>query len=78
MLDAELATALGKVEYVSGGDEHGILHNVPDGALPVGSTLQLIPSHCDPTCNLHDYLVGVRDERVEELWEIDARGYCQY
>ena len=31
-------------------------------------------SHCDPTVNLHDYFVGVRDGKVEALWEIDARG----
>jgi hypothetical protein len=28
----------------------------------------------DPTVNLHDYFVGVRDGRVETLYEIDARG----
>ena len=52
-----------------------MLHGVPEGALPVGATMQLIPSHCDPTANLHDYFVGVRDGFVEELFEIDARGY---
>lgn len=72
---ADLASALGGVTYTSGGDEHGVLHGVPDGVLPVGATLQLVPSHCDPTCNLHDWLVGVRDGTVEELFEIDARGY---
>lgn len=74
--DPALAAALegGGVTFKSGGDEHGILTNVPNGLLPVGSTLQLVPSHCDPTVNLHDWFVGVRDGTVEALFEIDARG----
>ena len=31
------------VTFANGGDEHGILHNVPQDALPVGSTVQLVP-----------------------------------
>ena len=34
----------------------------------------LIPGHCDPTINLHDWYVGVRNGRVETLWPITARG----
>ena len=39
----------------------------------------LIPGHCDPTVNLHDWYVGVRglkgaDPRVEALWPVAARG----
>ena len=75
MSDASLAALLEGTTYSSGGDEHGVLNGVPEGALPVGSTLQLIPSHCDPTCNLHDWIVAVRDGQVEHVWEIDARGY---
>ena len=40
----------------------------------LGATLQLVPSHCDPTVNLHDFFVGVRGGLVETLFEIDARG----
>lgn len=74
LTDPELARALSTVAFESGGDEHGILRGVERGALPVGSTLQLIPAHCDPTVNLHDWLVAIRDGRVEELWAVDARG----
>jgi D-threonine aldolase len=35
---------------------------------------ELIPGHCDPTVNLHDWYVGVRKGRVEALWPIRARG----
>ena len=72
--DAALAAALASAAFTSGGDEHGILRGVAPGLLPVGATCQLVPSHCDPTVNLHDALVGVRDGRVEALFEIDARG----
>tara|TARA_B110001452_G_scaffold250021_1_gene237952 strand:- start:500 stop:1714 length:1215 start_codon:yes stop_codon:yes gene_type:complete len=70
-LDPELLQA---VSCHNGGDEHGVLRGVPAGQLPLGSTVQLAPSHCDPTVNLHDYLIGVRGGVVECCWPIDARG----
>lgn len=42
---------------------------------PLGDKVRLIPSHCDPTVNLHDWYVCVRGGRVEALWPIVARGY---
>ena len=35
---------------------------------------QLVPGHCDPTVNLHDWFVGVRRGVVEALWPVSARG----
>ena len=75
LIEPALATALEGVTYESGGDEHGILRNVPEHLLPVGSTLQLVPAHCDPTVSLHDFMVGVRDGTVEHVWRVDARGW---
>ena len=68
------------LRYTNGGDEHGVL--VPDGPksrLPsLGRMLWLVPGHCDPTVNLHDYLVGVRGGLahgvVERIIRVDARG----
>ena len=40
----------------------------------LGEKVWLIPGHCDPTVNLHDWYVGVRNGRVEALWPITARG----
>ncbi len=71
--------------YDNGGDEHGILRTAESGpdaapvALPtLGETVWLIPGHCDPTVNLHDWLIGVRggleQGRVEQLLRVDARG----
>ena len=42
--------------------------------LKLGEKVRLIPGHCDPTVNLHDWYVGVRHDRVEALWPISARG----
>lgn len=63
------------VEYIRASDEHGklTLHD-PDRALPLGSKVRLIPGHCDPTVNLHDWYVCYRNDRVESLWPIAARG----
>lgn len=62
--------------YAAANDEHGIVHTRATGdAHPaLGSQLLLVPGHCDPTLNLHDQLVCVRDGRVESLWPIAARG----
>ncbi|MBI4573605.1 MAG: DSD1 family PLP-dependent enzyme [candidate division NC10 bacterium] len=63
------------VEYIRAADEHGrlTLHD-PDRTLPLGQKLRLVPGHCDPTVNLHDWYVCYRNNRVEALWPITARG----
>ena len=40
----------------------------------VGERLRLIPGHCDPTVDRHDWFVGIRGGRVECLFPVDARG----
>ena len=40
----------------------------------IGDKVRLIPPHCDPTVNLHDWLVCIRGERVVDLWPVSARG----
>ena len=42
--------------------------------LALGDKLRLIPGHCDPTVNLYDWYVCIRNNRVEQLWPITARG----
>lgn len=61
------------VEYIKCSDEHGVIAD-PDGALKVGDKLRLVPGHCDPTANIHDWYVGVRGGKVETLWPVSARG----
>ncbi|WP_108658327.1 DSD1 family PLP-dependent enzyme [Acuticoccus kandeliae] len=55
-------------------DEHGGLV-LPEGrTLALGEKIRLIPGHCDPTINLHEWYVCVRDGVVVDLWPVDARG----
>jgi 3-hydroxy-D-aspartate aldolase len=61
------------LEYVNCSDEHGVIAD-PQNRLGLNDKLKLIPGHCDPTCNLHDWYVGIRGRRVECLWPVSARG----
>ncbi len=61
------------VKYVKCSDEHGVIAD-PHGALKVNDKLRLVPGHCDPTCNVHDWYVGVRNGKVETVWPVSARG----
>ncbi|KAK3776394.1 hypothetical protein RRG08_023747 [Elysia crispata] len=61
----------GDLTYFNGGDEHGIIR--PSGNLMVGDQVWLIPGHCDPTVNMYNWIVGVRDQLVECLWPITGR-----
>ena len=74
-VDSGLPVIFGRtdVEYVKCSDEHGVIAD-SDGVLKVGDKLKLVPGHCDPTCNVHDWYVGVRNGKVEALWPITARG----
>jgi len=58
--------------FSNGGDEHGILR--PSADLKVGDQVWLVPGHCDPTVNLYNWFVGLRDGRVESIWPITGRG----
>ena len=56
-------------------DEHTVLRRDGIGPeLALGDKPLLIPGHIDPTVNLHDWIVAMRNDRVEEVWPIDARG----
>jgi 3-hydroxy-D-aspartate aldolase len=61
-------------EYTKASDEHGVLQLNGARGYAVGDKLKLIPGHCDPTVNLYDYYVCVRNEKVEAVWPITARG----
>lgn len=61
------------VKYIKCSDEHGVIDD-PEKALRVGDKLRLVPGHCDPTCNVHDWYVGVRNGKVECVWPVSARG----
>ncbi len=77
-IDSGLPRVWGRddLQFVNGGDEHGILRGA---ALPaLGETVWLVPGHCDPTVNLHATMLGVRGGLgrgvVERIIAVDARG----
>jgi 3-hydroxy-D-aspartate aldolase len=74
-VDSGLPVIFGRtdVKYVKCSDEHGVIMD-PEGVLKVNDKLRLVPGHCDPTCNVHDWYVGVRGGKVETVWPVTARG----
>ncbi|MBD3764672.1 MAG: DSD1 family PLP-dependent enzyme [Rhodobacterales bacterium] len=74
-VDSGLPVVFGRtdVKYVKCSDEHGVVEDL-GGVLKVGDKLRLVPGHCDPTCNVHDWYVGVRGGKVEVVWPVSARG----
>ena len=74
-VDSGLPVVFGRddVTYVKCSDEHGVIAD-PNGVLKVNDKLRLVPGHCDPTANVHDWYVGVRGGKVETLWPVSARG----
>jgi D-serine deaminase-like pyridoxal phosphate-dependent protein len=78
-IDSGLPTVwLRDLVFENGGDEHGIVRPAKDALPALGDTIWLVPGHCDPTVNLHDYYIGVRggiaSGMVESIWPVDARG----
>jgi 3-hydroxy-D-aspartate aldolase len=74
-VDSGLPVVYGRsdVKYIKCSDEHGVVED-PKGVLKVGEKLRLVPGHCDPTANVHDWYVGVRNGKVEVVWPVSARG----
>ena len=76
-VDSGLPVIYGRddVEYIKCSDEHGVVLDT-DGVLKINDKLKLVPGHCDPTANVHDWYVGVRNGKVETVWPISARGHA--
>lgn len=60
--------------YARAADEHGRIDLSGPPPFKLGDKVKLIPGHCDPTVNLHDWYVGVRNGRVECVWPVSTRG----
>jgi len=66
------------MDYNAGSDEFGsITFKEARKDWKMGEKMELIVPHCDPAVNLYDYIYGVRNDRVETVWEITARGHSQ-
>lgn len=74
-VDSGLPVVFGRddVKYIKCSDEHGVVED-PNGVLRINEKLKLVPGHCDPTCNVHDWYVGIRGGKVEVVWPVSARG----
>ena len=59
-------------------DEHATIALPASCPLAIGERVQLIPSHTDPTVNLHDRFYAVDGDRVVDVWPITARGYAEH
>ena len=59
-------------------DEHAVIAVPGSSTLAIGDRLQLIPSHTDPTVNLHDVFYAIEGDRVVDVWPIAARGYAEH
>jgi D-serine deaminase-like pyridoxal phosphate-dependent protein len=57
-------------------DEHATIALPPGSSVTIGDLVRLVPSHIDPTVNLHDVFYVVDGERVIDVWPIE-RGYAE-
>ncbi|MCC5888436.1 MAG: DSD1 family PLP-dependent enzyme [Gammaproteobacteria bacterium] len=73
---APVAHDLPGLRYHFAGDEHGVLQLLEDAPnIELGDRLRMVTPHCDPTINLHDWMVLLEEDgRVHELWPVAARG----
>ena len=63
-------------QVIAHSEEHGLIQLDEEtfGRVRLGDQLELIPSHCCSTCNLHDRFYALRGARVVAVWPIAARG----
>lgn len=60
--------------YVKASDEHGVIELTPGTKAALGQSVLLVPGHCDPTMNLYDEIICIKDNHVHAIWPISARG----
>ena len=63
--------------FFFGDEQGGILLGSKETHLPLGSTLNCITPHCDPTVNLYDVYHVVRGDTLVDIWDVTARGCSQ-
>jgi D-serine deaminase-like pyridoxal phosphate-dependent protein len=67
------------MDYSATSDEFGSIQltSPPSKPYRIGDKLEVIVPHCDPAVNEYDQMYGIRGDRVEVVWRIDARGKSQ-
>lgn len=65
-------------KYNAGSDEFGVISfEKANKKYEIGDRLELIVPHCDPAVNEYDVMYGTRNDKVETVWEVSARGHSQ-
>ena len=59
-------------------DEHATIALPAGVTVRIGDRIELLPSHTDPTMNLHDVVFVVEGSRVVDVWPVAARGYAEH
>ena len=54
-------------------DEHTVF--APSEPVSVGDRIRIVPGHVDPTVAYHERMHVVRGDTVEDVWEVDLRGW---
>jgi D-serine deaminase-like pyridoxal phosphate-dependent protein len=64
-----------EARFSDASEEHGQVDvSRCDPQPKIGDRVQVIPVHPCPTFNEHDVFAAIRDDRVEALWPVHARG----
>lgn len=62
------------LDYYRSSEEHGWVDTSDATDIEVGDRIEFIVPHVCTTVNLHNTLIGVRDGRIREVWDVQARG----
>lgn len=65
---------VGASYFFFGDEQGGILYAPEERPLRPGDVVTCAVPHCDPTVNLYDFYHLTRDDRLEAIWPIEARG----
>ncbi len=57
--------------------EHATIAVDSQNSLPIGEKVKVVPGYSDFTFVLHDRVLGLRQDRVETVWDLLARGKLQ-
>ena len=62
------------VVYERASEEHGRLKVETDSGLKIRDKIEVVVSHCCTNVNLYDFFHCVRNDSLEAVWRISARG----
>lgn len=63
--------------YQSAGDEHGVITGEGVAGLNIGDRVLLVPGHIDTTVALHECFYIMQQNRLVDVWPVEARGRVQ-